>query len=62
MDNATRIGFGIMFGLALSAAAVVALVVGLGAPIWAGLLVLAVLDIVIITWGYAAVRRSFRPG
>ena len=58
LDQTTRIGLGIIFGLAASAAAVIVIVVAGGAPIWAGLLILAVLDVVIIGWGYKAGRRS----
>ena len=52
-----RVGFAIIVGLAASAALTVVLVVAAGAPVWAGLVLLAVLDVAIIGWGYAAVRR-----
>ena len=51
-----RVGFAIIVGLAASAALIVVLVAA-GAPVWAGLVLLAVLDVAIIGWGYAAVRR-----
>ena len=62
MTNATRIGFGIAAALALSAIAVVAGVLLTGAPIWAGLALLAVLDVAIVGGGYWAVRRAVRSG
>ena len=52
-----RVGFAIIVGLAASAALTVVLVAAAGTPVWAGLALLAVLDVVIIGWGYAAVRR-----
>ncbi len=52
-----RVGFAIIVGLAASAALTVVLVAAAGAPVWAGLALLAVLDVAIIGWGYAAVRR-----
>ncbi len=62
MTNATKIGFGIAAALALSAVAVVALVLLTDAPVWAGLALLAVLDVAIIAGGYWAVRRAVRSG
>ena len=52
-----RVGFAIIVGLAASAALTVVLVAAAGAPVWAGLVLLAVLDVALIGWGYAAVRR-----
>jgi hypothetical protein len=59
VDPTTRIGFGIMLGLLLSAVAVV-LAVAFGAPIWAGLLGLAAADAAVIGWGYTAIQRINR--
>jgi membrane protein implicated in regulation of membrane protease activity len=62
LDPATRIGFAIIIGLALSAVAVVLIVVVLGTPVWAGLALLALLDAAIIARGYTRVRRALHQG
>ena len=53
-----QIGFGIVGSLALSGVLVVVLVALAGMPLGAGLGLLAVLDIVIVGGGYAAMRRA----
>ncbi len=58
MNNVTYVGLGIIIALALSAVVVVALVLAAGVPVWAGLGLLAVMDLAIIGWGYRAVVRS----
>jgi hypothetical protein len=60
MDTVTFIGLGIVAGLGVSALAIVLLVVVAGAPIWAGLALLAVTDLLIIGFGYWTVVRSMR--
>ena len=60
MDQATRIGFGILLGLDLSGAAVIVLVVALDVAFWVGLVVLAVLELVVVVVGYTAVKRASR--
>jgi len=60
MDTVSFIGLGIIAGLGVSALAIVLLVVVAGAPIGAGLALLAVTDLLIIGLGYWAVVRSMR--
>ena len=60
MDNVTRIGFGIMGGLAISAVLVVVLVAVAGLHIGLGLGLLALLDVLTIGWGFVAIRRATR--
>ena len=62
MDNVMRIGFGIMAGLAVSAVLTVVLVAVAGLHIGLGLGLLALLDVLIIGWGFGAVRRATRAG
>ena len=57
MDAYTIVGFRLFFGLALTAALVVLLVLLATVPWWAGLLLLAVLDAIEIAWAYVALRR-----
>jgi hypothetical protein len=58
MDAMTRVGFAIIVGLAASAGLTVVLVAATNVPVWAGLGVLAGVDVVIIAWGYVAVQRA----
>jgi hypothetical protein len=57
VDVYTIVGFRLFFGLALTAALVVLLVLVADIPWWAGLLLLAVLDAIEIAWAYIALRR-----
>lgn len=56
-DAYTLVGIRLFVGLALTAAAVVALVLFADVPLWAGLLLLGVLDAAEIAWAWVTLKR-----
>jgi hypothetical protein len=57
--RAMWVSIAILAGLPISAGLVAALVLAADFPLFAGLLLLAVLDVAILVGGYIAIRRSF---
>jgi hypothetical protein len=57
LDSTVRTGAVLIGGLAIAALIVVALVLAFSVPFWAGLILLGVLDITLMTWAYAKLKR-----
>ena len=60
MPNSTQVGFGLLAGLALSG--ILAILVGIVISFAAGLLLLLVLDMALITGSYVLIRRLTKAG